>query len=95
MNKFIPFKVVDVSLEAFHLASGRTEKYTQRRFGQLGFSFGTTKPPAHPEDGVELFPETSENYSYILTHLSAREIFLKYTPCIYIKQLSIILFMRL
>jgi len=51
MNKCIPFKVGDVSLEAFHLASGRTEKYTQRRFGQLGFSFGTTKPPAHPEDG--------------------------------------------
>jgi hypothetical protein len=51
MNKCIPFEVGDVSLEAFHLASGRTEKYTQSRVGQLGFSFGTTKSPAHPEDG--------------------------------------------
>jgi len=25
--------------------------YTQRRIGQLVFNFGTTKPPAHPEDG--------------------------------------------
>jgi hypothetical protein len=51
MNKCIPFNVGDVSHEAFHLATGRTEIYTQHRVGQLGFSFGITKPPAHPEDG--------------------------------------------
>jgi len=51
MNKCIPFKVGDVILEAFHLATGRKEIYTKRRVGQLGFIFGTTKPPAHPEDG--------------------------------------------
>ena len=51
MNKCIPFKAGVVSLEAFHLATGRTETYTQRRFGHLVFSFGTTKPPAHAEDG--------------------------------------------
>jgi hypothetical protein len=51
MNICIPFKVGDVSLEAFYLATARTEIYTQRRVGQLGFSFGTTKLPAHLEDG--------------------------------------------
>jgi hypothetical protein len=51
MNKCIPFNVGDVSLEAFQLATGRTEIYTQHRVGYLVFSFGTTKPPAHPEDG--------------------------------------------
>jgi hypothetical protein len=48
MNKCIPFKVGVISLEAFHLATGRTEIYTQRTVGHLVCSFGTTKPP---EDG--------------------------------------------
>jgi hypothetical protein len=51
MNKCIPFKVGVVSLEAYHFATGQTEIYTQRRVGHLVFSFSTTKPPAHPEDG--------------------------------------------
>jgi len=75
MNKCIPFKVDVVSLEAFHLATGRTEIYTQSGIGHLVFSFGTTKPPAHTEDGVELFPETSKNH--IVTRLSAREKFIE------------------
>jgi len=54
MNKTIPFKFGVVSLEALHLATGRTETYTQRGFGHLVFSFGSTKPPAHAEGGGEV-----------------------------------------
>jgi hypothetical protein len=36
---------------------------TQRGVGQLVISFGSTKPPAHPEDGAELLPETLGNSS--------------------------------
>jgi hypothetical protein len=63
MNKCIPFNVGDISLEAFHLATGRTEIYTQRRVGQLGFSFGTTRPPAHPEDGDGVSPKRRKTTS--------------------------------
>jgi hypothetical protein len=51
MNKFIPFKFGDVSLEAFHLATDRTAIGTHCRVGRLVISFGATKPPAHPEYG--------------------------------------------
>jgi len=46
-------------------------KYTQRRVGNLVSSFGTTKPPTHPEDGTQN-PKRRKNL-HILTRLFARE----------------------
>jgi len=94
VNKCIPFKVGVVGLEAFHLATGRTETYTQRRVGHLVFSFGTTKPPTRSEDGSEVISRNVRK-PHPDAAVCEKKILFKYIPCIYVTQMSIILFVKL
>ena len=74
MNKCIPFKVGVLSWSIPTPDRPNGHIYTAQSLTII-LRFGTNKPPAHAENGVELFPETLENY--ILTRLSARENFIE------------------